>query len=110
MHPVAAGIVVSLSNPYWTFWWVTIGINYVLMSLKFGWVGVVTFFAGHIMADLAWYGLVSTGVARGRSFLSDRVYRRIIFACGVVLVGFSVWFFWTAAHPPVQVPEQASVR
>ena len=95
MHPVAAGILVSLSNPYWTIWWATIGIGYLVMGLRFGLRGVAAFFVGHILSDLAWYTLVSVGVARGRRLLSDRVYQRIIFACGVFLLGFGLWFLWT---------------
>jgi hypothetical protein len=27
--------------------------------------------------------------------MSDRVYRGLISVCGVVLVGFGLWFLWT---------------
>lgn len=95
MHPVAAGIVVSLSNPYWTLWWATIGIAYVLMGLEFGWVGIVVFFAGHILADFVWYTAVSVAMARGRNLLSDRTYRGLIMFCGAALILFGAWFLWT---------------
>ena len=73
MHPVLAGIVVSLSNPYWIIWWVTIGMAYIGTGLRFGLAGVGAFFAGHILADLAWYTFVSVGVAGGRRLMPDRV-------------------------------------
>jgi threonine/homoserine/homoserine lactone efflux protein len=92
MHPVAAGIVVSLSNPYWTMWWATIGTSYVVAGLRQGIPGVVAFFAGHILGDLAWYTLVSVGVARNRRLLSDRAYAWILGGCGAALVAFGVWF------------------
>ena len=94
MHPVVAGIVVSLSNPYWTFWWVSIGAGYVVLAAKYGMPGVATFFAGHILADLVWYTLVSGALAGGRRVMSDRVYRAIIFSCGLMLLGFGLWFLW----------------
>lgn len=95
MHPVLAGALVSLSNPYWTIWWATIGISYVIMGLRFGLVGILAFFAGHILSDFTWYTAVSIGVARGGRLLSDRVYRAMIVTCGVALVGFGAWFIWT---------------
>ena len=95
MHPVASGIVVSLANPYWTIWWATIGLGYLVIGLRFGLVGVAVFFAGHILADLAWYTLVSVGIASGRGILPDRVYRGMLALCGVVLIGFGAWFLWT---------------
>lgn len=98
MHPVAAGIVVSLSNPYWTIWWATIGAGYLIMGLCFGGGGVVAFFTGHILSDFAWYTLVSWGVARGRHILTDRVYRRLIGSCGVFLVAFGAFFLWTGVQ------------
>lgn len=95
VHPVLAGALVSLSNPYWTIWWATIGITYVIMGLRFGLTGILVFFAGHILSDFTWYTAVSVGVARGGRLLSDRVYRTMIIVCGGALVGFGAWFVWT---------------
>ena len=91
-HPVWAGILMSLANPYWTIWWATIGLGYILYSLKFGLLGVIAFFIGHILADLAWYAAVSFTVARGRRFMNDRLYRGILACCAVALLGFGIYF------------------
>jgi threonine/homoserine/homoserine lactone efflux protein len=72
---VWSGIFLSLANPYWLIWWLTIGLGYVIFAAKFGLVGVFLFFAGHILADLAWYTLVSAAVAYGRNFFTDGLYR-----------------------------------
>jgi threonine/homoserine/homoserine lactone efflux protein len=89
---VAAGILLSLANPYWIIWWVTIGLGYMTYSLKFGIWGIVFFFSGHILADLVWYGAVSTAIWKGRGFLSDRLYRFVIAGCAVFLVVFAAVF------------------
>ncbi len=91
-HPVLSGIIMSVSNPYWIIWWATIGIGYILYSWQFGVWGVVFFFTGHILADLAWYSSVAAAVASGRRFLTDRLYRGLIAVCGVFLVVFAGYF------------------
>ncbi|MBA4386648.1 MAG: lysine transporter LysE [Verrucomicrobia bacterium] len=98
MHPVLAGVVVSLSNPYWTIWWATVGLAYLMVGVQLGVAGILTFFVGHILADLAWYSLVSYGTASGRKFLPDNVYRRLILACGLAVVAFGVLFIWTGVE------------
>jgi threonine/homoserine/homoserine lactone efflux protein len=92
LHPVAAGVLMSAANPYWLIWWLTIGLGYVMFSMKFGLLGVVLFYLGHILADFAWYTLVSGAVARGRRFLSDRYYRGFLAGCGVFLFAFGGYF------------------
>ncbi len=94
MHPVLSGIFASLANPYWTLWWATVGVALILQWPEAGWMGVVAFTIGHLLSDLAWYSFVSFGVARGRKFVSDRVYRWAIAICGLALVGFGTWFAW----------------
>lgn len=91
-HPMISGILMSAANPYWILWWATIGLGYILYSWRFGLRGVVFFFAGHILADLAWYSLVAATVAGGRQFLSDRLYRGLIEVCAVLLVVFAGYF------------------
>jgi len=90
--PVTAGILMSLVNPYWIIWWATIGLGYVIISMQFGFIGLVAFFTGHILADLAWYSAVSLFVSRGRKYISDRIYRGIIGGCAVMLIFFGVYF------------------
>ena len=92
---VLAGIVFSLANPYWTIWWASIGLGYIMQSVKFGFLGVTTFFAGHILADLIWYAFISFGVAKGRKYFSDTAYRRLIGGCASFLLVFSCYFFWS---------------
>lgn len=92
---ILSGILLSLANPYWLIWWATIGIGYIMYSIKFGIPGIIAFFTGHILADLAWYSLISFGVAKGRSFFTDGFYRKLIGACASFLCVFSCYFFYS---------------
>lgn len=95
-NPIVMGAVVSLSNPYWTLWWATIGLGYLVAAMQFGPTGVAVFFIGHIAADFAWYCLISFGVSRGKSLLGDTSYQVIIRCCGLFLLGFGGWFLYSA--------------
>jgi threonine/homoserine/homoserine lactone efflux protein len=92
LHPVWAGILCSLSNPYWIIWWATIGLSYIAFSMKYGTIGISLFYTGHILADLAWYALVSSLVHFGKRFTNDRAFQTVIGICGVMLLGFGVYF------------------
>lgn len=95
---VVMGIVLSAINPYWLIWWASIGLGYILHSLKFGIIGVAAFFFGHILADLAWYALISFGIAKGQHLFSDKMYRRLIGGCAVFLILFAGWFFFNGVE------------
>ncbi|MGE5379676.1 MAG: LysE family transporter [Methylocystaceae bacterium] len=92
LHPVLTGALVSISNPYWSLWWATMGLNYVALALKQGTIGVTAFYTGHITADLTWYFVIGAAIAGGRKFLSNTVYRVIISICGLFLLGLGVYF------------------
>ncbi|MBW7995872.1 MAG: lysine transporter LysE [Candidatus Glassbacteria bacterium] len=94
VHPFWAGILTSLSNPYWILWWATIGLGYMVISRELGIPGLAAFLVGHVMADLVWYTIVSTLVAGGKRWLSDGLYRGMIRVCAVSLVFFAVYFGW----------------
>jgi threonine/homoserine/homoserine lactone efflux protein len=95
-HPVVLGVLMSVSNPYWTLWWATIGLGYLVAAMKYGLAGLVVFFLGHIAADFLWYSLVSFGVSRGKTLLRDKGYQIMIRVCGLFLVAFGAWFLFTA--------------
>lgn len=92
LHPVVSGILGSISNPYWIIWWVTIGLGYLVSSLRYGIPGVIAFFSGHISADLLWYSMISYAVSRGQKIMGERGYRYLLSACGIFLIFFGGWF------------------
>ncbi|NPV73508.1 MAG: LysE family transporter [Pelotomaculum sp.] len=94
LHPVLAGVLTSVSNPYWTLWWATVGLGYITLSLRSGFAGLASFFTGHILADLVWYSLIAAAVAGGRKFLKEGVYRGVLVVCGVFLIGLGGYFLY----------------
>jgi threonine/homoserine/homoserine lactone efflux protein len=91
-----AGVITSVSNPYFWIWWASIGSAMVIDGLKSGLILGSAFMIGHWCADISWYTVVSATVHRGKSVLSDTSYRLVIALCGIFLVIFGIWFFTAA--------------
>ncbi len=91
-NPVVAGILTSISNPYWLMWWATIGAAYLITFRAFGIAGIVAFYVGHTLADWVWNNVVAFVVATGRRVMSDQVYRGILVVCGAFLIVLSFYF------------------
>jgi threonine/homoserine/homoserine lactone efflux protein len=98
LHPVLAGVVISVANPYWSLWWATIGLRYIAVSRQAGRSGVAAFFCGHQLSDLGWYGFVAGALALGRRAISAAAYRWLIGVCGGALLGFGLYFVGAALH------------
>jgi len=96
LNPVLAGMVISISNPYWLMWWVMVGLAIITQALNFGWVGILVFYLGHSLSDLGWYSLISGALVKGRRFLSDRIYRGLLFVCGLFLFIMALIFIYDA--------------
>ena len=90
--PYMAGLLTSAANPYFWIWWLSVGSALLISSLEGGLILAVIFMIGHWGADASWYVFVSTGVAKGRTILSDTAYHRIMAACGIFLVIFGLWY------------------
>jgi len=100
-HPAAAvldGVLTSVSNPYFTVWWATVGLGYLTLTAGQGLAGTAAFIVGHVMSDLVWFSLVALAMHLGRRFISDRLYRWLVGVCAVVLVGFGLYFGWSGVN------------
>jgi len=93
------GITMSIANPYWTIWWLTIGLGLVLAAQRQGFIAIGVFFIGHILADFGWYSFVSLAISKGRKFISNKVYKSIVLICALILIGFGVYFLSQAGLP-----------
>lgn len=98
-NPYLAGFFTSIANPYFWIWWLTVGSAMLASGLAGGIILACVFMAGHWCADLGWYTVVSAGISRGTTIISDRVYRAVMVVCGAFLVLFGVWYFSQAVLP-----------
>ncbi|MBA4419090.1 MAG: lysine transporter LysE [Syntrophus sp. (in: bacteria)] len=92
LHPVVSGIIISISNPYWFIWWVTIGMGYVMFAKESGIPGIIAFFIGHISSDLVWYSFVSYSVHLGGRYLNQKVLKGVLFSCSLFMILFGFYF------------------
>ncbi|MEM3019523.1 MAG: LysE family transporter [Candidatus Bathyarchaeia archaeon] len=91
--PIMAGLLTSLSNPYFFVWWATVGNGFTLEALRVGGIlGIVVFAFAHWLSDLSWYTTVSLSIHKGKGILSDKIYKAILFACGLLLFYFGADF------------------
>ncbi len=93
LPPVLGGALVSMSNPYWWIWWVTVGSAFMLrfdLSLA-RWPALIAFFLGHEAGDLAWYLTVSSLLYWGRRRLAGGVFRALLLVCGILIIAFGLY-------------------
>ncbi|MBC7288940.1 MAG: LysE family transporter [Armatimonadetes bacterium] len=95
---VAAGAGVSLSNPYFTGWWATVGTGQLaaLRPRRFGeWLA---FFLGHEMGDVVWYMAVAAALSLGASWIAGRAYQLLVGSCGAAMLLIGLWFLYTGGR------------
>ncbi len=97
---VPGGMALTVTNPYWSLWWASLGAAYVARTtaLAPGLASVSGLWATHWLIDLAWLGGLAFVAASGRGFITDRVYRGVLLACGVFVIGFGFYFMWSGAQ------------
>lgn len=108
---VGAGVLATISNPYWVVWWASVGASYVVLALRRGLPGLAAFFSGHILSDLSWNSLLAFLIASGRRFLSLSFYRGVLVVCGLILVALALYFIYSGfgflRGKPVEIEERA---
>jgi threonine/homoserine/homoserine lactone efflux protein len=81
-----AGMGASLSNPYFTGWWATVGTGQVATLGLRSREDYALFLVGHELGDVLWYVLVGVALTWGRHWLTDDIYRWLLWICGGVIL------------------------
>ena len=90
---VLGGGAVTVSNPFWLVWWLTVGLELLLRDARpAGMAGVGAFYFGHILSDFTWFGFVGSVIGGNRKALEGGLYRFLIYLCAALLAVFGVWF------------------
>ena len=96
-HPILAGIITTVGNPYFILWWATIGATLIIGALEFGLLGILAFVVVHESCDILWDWFLSYSVHRSKELWTPRSHSIIFGVCGLVLVFFGIYFilaFW----------------
>lgn len=89
---IGLGMIATISNPFWYAWWVTVAAGYLYQAKEVGLVLVLAFYLGHITVDYAWDTILSTIIGNGSRWMTDKVYRLLIYACGAFFL-YLAWVF-----------------
>lgn len=89
---IIGGILVSLSNPYWLIWWITVGVSFLSQAKSYLTLGILSFYLGHILSDYVWYIFVGF-IGQGLSLpFWKRIYEIILILASIVLLIFGFYF------------------
>jgi threonine/homoserine/homoserine lactone efflux protein len=97
------GIIVSLSNPFWTLWWAVIGLSFMInFNISFeNPTGLLLFYLGHELGDFAWYVPLSIFVYFGGKSLNPKIFKYVLYGCGIFMIGFGIYLaFNIILFPP----------
>ncbi len=96
---VRAGLLTTVTNPYWLLWWATVGAAYFVRFTRFGPLAVAgLFFIGHLSLDLGWNSFLALVVGAGRGRIPARAFRIVLGGCGVFLIGMSLYFVYSGVN------------
>ena len=87
-----AGMVTTLTNPYFFLWWATVGFSLIVMAAAFGVIIIIVFAIVHWSCDLVWDTLVSYTVNKSRRFWTPRTRTGVFVVCGGLLMVFGLYF------------------
>ena len=96
------GILVSLSNPFWTFWWAVVGLSLMMsfdITLSMP-IEMLLFFIGHELGDIVWYLPLSLFVYYGGKTLNPKIYKYVLIGCGVFMIVFGIYLTFNIVFSP----------
>ena len=99
------GILVSLSNPYWWFWWAATGFSWMLrfnITLLMP-MEMLLFFLGHELGDVVWYLPISIFVYYGGKSLNPKIYKYVLIVSGVFMIVFGIYLAFNIVFNPPQI-------
>jgi len=96
------GIIVSLSNPFWTFWWAVIGLGFMInFNISFANpIGLLLFYFSHELGDLVFYVPLSAFTYLGGKSLNPRVYKWVLIICAGFMIFFGFYMIFNIVFFP----------
>jgi len=94
--PLLAGIVLSAGNPYFLFWWATVGLALATTAKGIGIWAFALFAVVHWLCDFIWLSALTWASFKGTGLFGPRSQRIVLTVCAVALFFFGLYFIYRA--------------
>jgi threonine/homoserine/homoserine lactone efflux protein len=95
--PMLAGIVLSAGNPYFLFWWATVGLALATTATGMGIWAFALFAVVHWLCDFIWLTALSWASFKGSVLLGPRGMRIVLMICAAALFFFGLFFIYNTS-------------
>ena len=96
--PVWTGILLSGGNPYFLFWWATVGLTLTSRASELGALAFGLFAITHWLCDLVWLEALSLASFKGSKLLGGRNQQVVLAICALALLIFGAMFIHDAVR------------
>ena len=96
--PIMTGLILSATNPYFTLWWITIGINLASKGLEFSIAGFMLFVLVHWASDLISFQFLSFAAFKGGKIISSRKLKIVFGICATAMMCYGIYFIYGAVR------------
>ena len=96
--PLLAGIILSAGNPYFLFWWATVGLALATTATGMGIWAFALFAIVHWLCDFIWLSALSWASFKGTGLFGPSSQRIVLWICAVALFFFGLYFIYNACN------------
>ena len=91
--PIITGVLLSVLNPFFIIWWLTIGLKLISDAMAiWAYVGILIVFVLHVWMDFVWLGSTAFLISKSKKIISNTNYKIIMLALSAVLIYFGITF------------------
>jgi len=95
-NPILTGVILTVGNPYFLLWWVTVGLALATRALALGALAFGLFAIVHWLCDLVWLEALSLASFKGTRLLGQRSQKVVLAVCSVALILIGLAFIFDA--------------
>jgi|Deesub1362A_J573_1020465.scaffolds.fasta_scaffold00503_10 threonine/homoserine/homoserine lactone efflux protein len=94
IRALITGSAMSLANPYFLMWWMSVGFVLTLKASAFGMLGLVVFIVVHEACDFGWLGFVSYTSNRA-SEMWNKSQKILSLMSAAIFTVFGIYFLYS---------------
>jgi threonine/homoserine/homoserine lactone efflux protein len=87
-----AGILTTISNPYFFLWWATVGAALIAGAVEFGLIILPFFILVHTSCDFIWEHFISFSIFRTKGMWSSERHHLLFLVSGIIMLIFGIYF------------------